>query len=78
MREWAGNPFGEEGMFKNDSKLSVPYNLETFKRQLEPVAGLALLGNWGKTAVAEAISVKPKREMLLGQLKVALKVRPPV
>jgi hypothetical protein len=54
------------------------YNLESFRRQLEPVAGLALLGNWRKSAVAEAISVKPKREMLLGQLKEALKVRPPV
>jgi hypothetical protein len=53
------------------------YDLETFKRQLEPVAGLAFLGNWGKSAVEEAISVKPKREMLLGQLKEALKVRPP-
>jgi DGQHR domain-containing protein len=65
-------------MQRCDFHESFTYNLETFKRQLEPVAGLALLGNWGKTSVAEAISVKPKREMLLGQLKEALRVRPPV
>jgi DGQHR domain-containing protein len=53
------------------------YNLETFKRQLEPVGALALLGNWGKSVVAEAISVRPKRAMFLGNLKQALQVRPP-
>lgn len=53
------------------------YTVETFKRQLEPVGALALLGNWGKAAVAEAISVQAKRRMFLGQLKEALRVRPP-
>ena len=53
------------------------YTVETFKRQLEPLVALALLGNWGKAAVAEAISVAPKRAMFLGQLKEALRVRPP-
>jgi len=65
-------------MQRCDFHENFSYDVETFKRQLEPVAALALLGNWGKTAVAEAISIKPKREMLLGQLKEALKVRPPV
>ncbi len=56
---------------------SFSYTYETFKRQMEPLSAFALLGNWGKTAVAEPISVKPKREMFLGQLKEALRVRPP-
>src|SRR2546428_2857955 len=54
------------------------YTVETFKRQLEPLVALALLGNWGRAAVAEAISVAPKRAMFLGQLKEALRVKPPV
>ena len=53
------------------------YNLQTFKRQLEPVASLALLDNWKKSAVEEALSVNAKRIMFLGQLKEALRVRPP-
>jgi hypothetical protein len=53
------------------------YTVETFTRQLEPLVALALLGNWGKAAVAVAISVAPKRAMFLGQLKEALRVKPP-
>jgi hypothetical protein len=49
------------------------YDLETFKRQLEPVSGLILLGNWRKSTVA--ISRKSDRTKLVGQLKEAL--RPP-
>ena len=53
------------------------YNIETFKRQLEPLVDIALLSGWKKSAVEVALSTKPKREMFLGQLKEALKVRPP-
>jgi hypothetical protein len=56
---------------------SFGYNVETFKRQLEPIGGLALLDSWRKSAVEEAISINSKRIMLLGQLKEALRVRPP-
>jgi len=54
---------------------SFPYDLETFKRQLEPVAGLILLGNWRKSTLA--IFKKSDRKKLVGQLKEALRVRPP-
>jgi integrase len=54
---------------------SFPYDLETFKRQLEPVAGLILLGNWRKSTVA--ISRKSDRTKLVRQLKEALRVMPP-
>jgi hypothetical protein len=39
------------------------YKLETFKRQLEPVAGLILLGNWQKSTVS--ISRKADRTKLV-------------
>lgn len=66
-----------EVMSRCDFYEGFTYNLTTFKRQLEPLVALALLGNWSKTVVEESISVKPKREMFLGQLKGALKVKPP-
>ena len=53
------------------------YTNETFKRQLEPLAEIALLNQWKKSSVDEALSTKPKREMFLGQLRAALRVRPP-
>lgn len=64
-------------MSRCDFYENFTYNTQTFKRQLEPLVALALLGNWSKPTVEESISVRPKREMFLGQLKEALKVRPP-
>lgn len=56
---------------------SFTYNTTTFSRQLEPLGSLALLGDWAKSAVEDSISVAPRRAMFLGQLKEALRVRPP-
>ena len=53
------------------------YTYEIFKRQLEPLTEIALLNQWKKSSVDEALSTKPKREMFLGQLRAALKVKPP-
>jgi DGQHR domain-containing protein len=53
------------------------YTLETFTRQLEPLAEIALLNNWKKSSVDEALSTNPKREMFFGQLKKALRIKPP-
>ena len=53
------------------------YTLETFKRQIEPLAEIALLNRWRKTSVEDALSTQPKRERLFGQLKATLMVRPP-
>jgi hypothetical protein len=52
------------------------YTVETFNRQLEPLSEIALLNNWRKSSVDEALSTKPKREMFFGQLKAVLKVKP--
>lgn len=54
------------------------YTEETLSRQLEPLQALAVLGDWSKASVEEPFGVKPKREMFLGQLKEALKVKPPL
>jgi DGQHR domain-containing protein len=64
-------------MARCDFHESFTYNVQTFKRQLEPLASLALLGDWSKATVEGSISVKPRRAMFLGQLKEALKVKPP-
>ena len=53
------------------------YNTDTFKRQLQPLVDTALLGEWKRSVVENSISTKPRREMFLGQLKQALKVKPP-
>jgi DGQHR domain-containing protein len=53
------------------------YTYDTFKTQLEPLRDLALLGQWRKAAVDEALSTKPKRQMFLGQIREALRVKPP-
>lgn len=53
------------------------YTEDTFARQLEPLQALAILGDWRKGAVQEPFGVKPRREMFLGQLKEALRIRPP-
>lgn len=53
------------------------YTHETFSRQLEPLVEIALLNQWKKSSVEVALSTKPKREMFLGQLRAALKVKPP-
>jgi DGQHR domain-containing protein len=53
------------------------YTLDTFTRQLEPLSEIALLNNWKKSSVDEALSTKPKREMFFGQLKAALRIKPP-
>ena len=64
-------------MSRCDHYEGFSYTCETFTRQLEPLKESALLNHWRKTAVDEALSTKPKRQMFLGQLKEALKVRPP-
>jgi len=56
---------------------SFTYNATTFGRQLEPLVSLALLGDWAKSAVEDSISVAPRRKMFFGQLKEALRVKPP-
>jgi DGQHR domain-containing protein len=53
------------------------YTHDTFKRQLEPLVDIALLNQWRKSSVEDMISTKPKREMFLGQLRAALRVKPP-
>jgi hypothetical protein len=53
------------------------YTLDTFKHQIEPLVDAAILGNWSKTIIEDSISTKPKRDMFLGQLKAALKIRAP-
>jgi DGQHR domain-containing protein len=42
------------------------YNHDAFRRQLQPLAEIALLSHWKKTQVDEALSTAPKREMFLG------------
>jgi DGQHR domain-containing protein len=64
-------------MARCDFYENFTYNVQTFKRQLEPLVALALLGNWSKSTVEGSISVKPRRAMFLGQLKEALRVKPP-
>ncbi len=64
-------------MARCDFYESFTYNEETFKRQLEPLASLALLGDWSKVTVEGSIAVNARRQMFLGQLKEALKVKPP-
>ena len=53
------------------------YNEKTFEAQLEPLKNLTLLGSWSKSSVEESISVKPRREALLGELREALRVTAP-
>lgn len=53
------------------------YNKKTFEAQLEPLKNLTILGGWSKSSVEESISVKPRREALLGELRGALKVTAP-
>ena len=53
------------------------YNDETFGRQLRPLVEIALINDWRRSSVDEALSTAPKREMFLGQLREALKVKPP-
>ncbi|MBE3037198.1 MAG: hypothetical protein IMZ62_00045, partial [Chloroflexi bacterium] len=52
------------------------YTCEAFTRQLGLLREFALLGQWRKAAVDEALSTKPKRQAFLGQIKEVLRVRP--
>lgn len=52
------------------------YNSETLKRQLESLAEMALLNQWRRSSVDEALSTQAKRGMFLGQLRENLRVRP--
>jgi hypothetical protein len=45
------------------------YNNDTLKRQLAPLADIALLNHWRWSSVDEALSTSPRREMFLGQLR---------
>ena len=56
---------------------SFTYNFDTFKRQLAPLEHLVILGGWAKASVEDAIAVENKRKMFLGQLREALRIRPP-
>jgi hypothetical protein len=53
------------------------YNLTTFERQLGPLADTALLNGWKRSAIEDAISTQGRRAMFLGQLKEALRLKPP-
>jgi DGQHR domain-containing protein len=53
------------------------YNQDAFRRQLEPLTQVALLNKWKKSTVDEMLATRPKREVFLGQLREALKVKPP-
>jgi DGQHR domain-containing protein len=64
-------------MSRCDFNEGFSYTSETFARQLEPLQALAILGDWGKSSVQEPFGVRPRREMFLGQLKEALRLRPP-
>jgi DGQHR domain-containing protein len=64
-------------MTRCDFYESFSYTTATFKKQLEPLSSLALLGDWAKTSVEEALSVKPKREAFLGELRQALRLKSP-
>lgn len=64
-------------MQRCDFKENSSYTFETFTRQLEPLTEITLLNNWKKSSVDEALSTQPKRGMFFGQLKAALKIKPP-
>lgn len=66
-----------ETMQRCDFYEGFSYTSETFTRQLEPLQALAILGDWSKGSVQEPFGVKPRREMFLGQLKEALRIKPP-
>jgi hypothetical protein len=66
-----------EVMQRCDFYEGFSYTYETFKRQLEPLVEIALLNQWKKSSVEDALSTKPRSEMFLGQLRAALKVKPP-
>ena len=51
------------------------YSTENFRKHLRPLAEAAILGEWKKSAVEDAISTAAKRKVFLGQLKEALKVK---
>lgn len=53
------------------------YTAETFERQLAPLADAAIVGQWKRTVVDDALSTSGKRKLFMGQLKELLKVRPP-
>jgi hypothetical protein len=53
------------------------YTVNTFERQLGPLADTALLSGWKRSAVEDAISTQSRRLMFLGQLKEALKLKAP-
>jgi len=53
------------------------YNVNSFGRQLGPLADAALLSGWKRSAAEIAISTQNKRMMFLGQLREALKLKAP-
>ncbi len=54
------------------------YNVNTFERQLGPLADTALLSGWKRSAVEIALSNQSRRVMFLGQLKEALRLKAPM
>ncbi|HVA48204.1 MAG TPA: DGQHR domain-containing protein [Pirellulales bacterium] len=66
-----------DAMQRCDFYESFSYTADTFERQIAPLADAAILGDWKKAAVEDAISTAAKRKNFLGQLKEALRLKAP-
>jgi len=64
-------------MQRCDFHESFSYTPETFGRQISPLADAAILGQWKKSAIEDAISTAGKRKNFLGQLKEVLRLKSP-
>jgi DGQHR domain-containing protein len=65
-------------MTRCDFNDGFSYTAETFEKQLAPLTDAAIVGQWKRTVVDDALSTSAKRKMFMGQLKELLKVKPPL
>lgn len=64
-------------MQRCDFQEGFSYNVDTFSRQIGPLADAALINKWKRSAVDPHLKTGKDRTKLYGQLKELLKIKPP-